>query len=354
VAAGGLESTRLLMNSRGPGGGPPGGQSDKLGRFYMAHTEGVIAAVRLSTPAESTVYDYEQDIDGVYVRRRFTFSREFLLREGLPNIAGWLTNPELPDARHESGPLSFVYLALKSPVGKFLAPDAQRLSLTGERVPGAPYGGVASTGALSHLGNMARHPIETARFIGDFGGRRFLVRGRRAPGFFVRRRDNVYPLQYHGEHFPHPESRVALSDQRDATGRRRLDIDLRFSDADVEGVVRAHEAWDRHLRNQGLGRLEYLQADRSAAVRNRLGGGFHQVGTTRMSALPRDGVVGPDLAVHGVENLHVVSSSVFVTSGQANSTFMIVAFAVRLAEQLVDNLHPHHSLIGTGSRSCAG
>jgi len=350
VAAGGLESTRLLMTSRGPGGGPPGGQSDKLGRFYMAHTEGVIAAVRLCTPSKSTIYGYEQDIDGVYVRRRFTFSREFLRREGLPNIAGWLTNPELPDARHDSGPLSFVYLTLKSPAGRFLAPDAQRLSLTGERVPGAPYGGVESTGALSHLGNMGRHPVDTLRFIGDFGPRRFLARGRRAPGFFVRQPGNVYPLQYHGEHLPHPESRVALSEQLDATGRPRLDIDLRFSDADVEGVVRAHEAWDRALRDQGVGCLEYLQADRHDAVRNRLGGGFHQVGTTRMSAHPRDGVVGPNLAVHGVDNLHVVSSSVFVTSGQANSTFMIVAFAVRLAEHLVDDLHRQHSLAATGSR----
>jgi choline dehydrogenase-like flavoprotein len=65
-----------------------------------------------------------------------------------------------------------------------------------------------------------------------------------------------------------------------------------------------------------------------------LGGGFHQSGTTRMAAVESEGVVDSDLRVFGVENLYVASSSTFVTSGQANSTFMIVAFATRLADHL--------------------
>ena len=53
-----------------------------------------------------------------------------------------------------------------------------------------------------------------------------------------------------------------------------------------------------------------------------------------MAARQEDGVVDSDLAVHGVSNLFVASSSTFVTSGQANPTFMIVAFAARLADRL--------------------
>jgi choline dehydrogenase-like flavoprotein len=69
-----------------------------------------------------------------------------------------------------------------------------------------------------------------------------------------------------------------------------------------------------------------------------LGGGFHQIGTTRMSASPSGGVVDQNLAVHGVPNVYVASSSAFVTSGQANSTFMVVAFALRLADRLAGHL----------------
>jgi choline dehydrogenase-like flavoprotein len=154
------------------------------------------------------------------------------------------------------------------------------------------------------------------------------------PGFAVRRPDNVYPLHYHGEQIPLRESRVTLADARDAVGMPRLAIDLRFADADVDGIVRAHAAWDAYLRRHGVGRLEYLADDVPAAVRGWLGGGFHQIGTTRMSARPEDGVLDTDLAVHGHPALHVVSSSAFPTSGQANSTFMVVAFALRLADHL--------------------
>jgi choline dehydrogenase-like flavoprotein len=45
-------------------------------------------------------------------------------------------------------------------------------------------------------------------------------------------------------------------------------------------------------------------------------------------------VVDMNLAVHGYPDLYVASSSTFVTSGQANSTFMIIVFALRLADYL--------------------
>lgn len=53
-----------------------------------------------------------------------------------------------------------------------------------------------------------------------------------------------------------------------------------------------------------------------------------------MSTAPTDGVVDGNLAVHTVKNVYVASSSTFVTSGQANSTFMVVTFALRLADHL--------------------
>jgi choline dehydrogenase-like flavoprotein len=61
--------------------------------------------------------------------------------------------------------------------------------------------------------------------------------------------------------------------------------------------------------------------------------GYHQVGTTRMGRDAKS-VVDSDLKVHDVENLYVASSSVFPTTGQANSTYLAVALAVRLANYL--------------------
>jgi choline dehydrogenase-like flavoprotein len=335
LACGGLETTRLLLASRGPNEEPLGNHSDHLGRWYMGHVEGVVANVRFLTPAPETVYDYVRDVDGVYVRHRISLAREFQHARELPNVVAWLANPELADPSHRSGALSFAYLILASPAGRFFAPDAQRLSLTGKKVPGAPYGAVENYGSIGeHLLNVLRDPAETARFVISFGGRRLGRRRPRMPGFFIASPANVYPLQYHAEHMPHRESRVTLSPVRDGLGVPRLRIDLRFSEQDVAGVLRAHRYWDEYLRRTGFGRLEYLHDDLEQAVSERIGGGFHQIGTTRMSARPEDGVVDGQLAVHGVDNLFVASSSTFVTSGQANSTFMIIVFAVRLADRL--------------------
>jgi choline dehydrogenase-like flavoprotein len=334
VATGGLETTRLLMNSPGREGRSMGDHSDQLGHWYMAHLEGAIADLVLSTPVKETIYWYERDVDGSYIRRRFTFAESYQLEHNLPNISGWIANRELADASHNSAELSMTYLALISPFGSLLASPAQRLSLTGTKVPGTPYGMVEHSSVWAHLRNLVRHPLATLRFCFDFGIKRVFSRGRKPPGFFAFSPENRYPLQYHAEHLPHYASRVTLSDDVDDLGVRKLDVDIRFTDDDINGVLAAHRHWDQYLRAAGVGRLEYLADDLAAAVRARTGGGFHQVGTTRMSMDPDDGVVDENLAVHGIPNLHVVSSSVFVTSSQANSTFLVVVFAIRLIEHL--------------------
>ena len=53
-----------------------------------------------------------------------------------------------------------------------------------------------------------------------------------------------------------------------------------------------------------------------------------------MSRAPEDGVLAPDLTVHGIENLSVVSSSAFCSSSQANPTFLLVVLALRRADAL--------------------
>jgi GMC oxidoreductase len=349
VACGGLDSTRLLLASRANDGRELGNQGGHLGRWYMGHVEGVIANVRFLTPPSATIYGYERDLDSTYVRRRFSFAREFQQQHDLPNIVAWLANPDLPDARHGSGPLSLAYLGLASPLGHLFAPDAQRLSLTGQRIPGAPYGAAEKAPTGAHIKNIVRDPAASSRFMAEIVTKRFLARRRKIPGFFAFSPTNVYPLQYHAEHLPKWESRVALSKETDQLGLARLRIDIRFSDDDVRGVVEAHRRLDKFLRRTQLGRIEYIEDDLENAVWRRIGGGFHQMGTTRMSAKPEDGVVDRDLRVHGIDNLHVASSSTFVTSSQANSTFMIAVFAVRLADHL-DRLFEHEL---DGRRSCA-
>jgi choline dehydrogenase-like flavoprotein len=68
-------------------------------------------------------------------------------------------------------------------------------------------------------------------------------------------------------------------------------------------------------------------------------GGYHHMGTTRMSDDPRLGVTDSYGRVHDVENLYIVGSSTFPTSGWANPTLTIVAPALRTSDQISAQLN---------------
>jgi choline dehydrogenase-like flavoprotein len=168
---------------------------------------------------------------------------------------------------------------------------------------------------------------------------RYLTRPRR-PSFLVRNRDGRYALHYHAEQEPNPDSRILLIDEADRYGLPRVAIDFRFTEGDARSVVDSHHVLDAALRANAVGRLEYWypQEQLRERVLAQASDGLHQAGTTRMGQNPKDSVVDADLKVHDVANLHVASSSVFPTTGQANSTFLAVALAVRLASHL--NVRP--------------
>ena len=324
LACGGLGTTRLLLASDRDRPGGLGNHSQHLGRWYMGHISGRIARVQFSAPPDQTIYGHERDVDGVYVRRRFSFSPEALRRHRLPNIVAFLANPELADPSHRSGVLSFAYLVLASPFGRRVLSEPIRKSLIRRAEPGA---------LPSHLRNIVRDVGPTAAFALTFAYKRF-VAYRRAPGFFVQSDANRYLMHYHGEQLPNAESSVSLTNERDALGMRKLRIDLRYTAADVDAVMRAHRLLDDHLRRHGAGYLDYVVDDVEASVWRQAGDGCHQLGTTRMAAAAADGVVDRNLAVHGFDDLYVASSSAFVTSSQANPAFTTVAFALRLADHL--------------------
>ncbi len=136
------------------------------------------------------------------------------------------------------------------------------------------------------------------------------------------------------EQAPNPDSRVSLDHARDAFGQNRVKLDWRTLPIDRRTVVRAEEILDGELRRLGVGRLGPLGPGESDGWPENLEGGWHQIGTTRAAADPKEGVVDGELKVHGLENLFIAGSSVFPTGGAAPPTLTIVALAVRLAERL--------------------
>jgi choline dehydrogenase-like flavoprotein len=326
LAMGGVETTRLLLAAQQKWPSHFGGVDGPLGRYYMGHISGKIATIAFDQPSDIADLDFTLDASGAFHRRRLMLTTEAQVANKVLNTAFWPDNPPFYDPGHGSGVLSSVWIALAiPPMGRQLVSEGIRLAHTGPR----PYP------VFEHLKNAILGAPQGAADLYKILRDRFIKKPKK-PGFLVQNSGGKYALHYHAEQIPHPDSRITLSVETDASGLPRAIVDLRFQEQDVDSVIESHRLLDEALRANQLGRLEYWAGPEKLREKVWAGAadGYHQVGTTRMGEDPATSVVDPNLQVHGVENLFVASSSVFPTTGQANSTFLAVAFAVRLANRL--------------------
>lgn len=326
LAAGGNQSTRLLLAEQRRRPELFGGAEGPLGRFYMGHVNGSIADIVFENRALHDGLNYHVDGHGSYVRRRITPSPATQEAAGIANVAFWPVVPPILNPEHRSGPLSAVFLALSvGPVAKRLLAEPIRLKHAGP----PPYR------RGPHVRNVLRDLPRTIGFAPAFLWRN-RVASKRLPGFFLTNAARRYGLEYHSEHLPEASSRLRLGGTADRLGMPRLRHELRFSEADAESVIRAHGALEDWLTRNGLGRLDYYEPPerRAANVFAEAKHGTHQVGTIRMGFDGRSAVVDGDCRAFDVENLFVVSTAVLPTSGQANPTLTAVQLGLRLADRL--------------------
>ncbi|EGB14183.1 GMC oxidoreductase [Pseudodesulfovibrio mercurii] len=138
----------------------------------------------------------------------------------------------------------------------------------------------------------------------------------------------------HCEQIPNENSKISLSDQRDRFDNPRIRLHWEVVPAEIETLARLQTHLADFLEQNGIGKLV---TDVSELSGSHYTDASHHMGGTRMSADRETGVVDEHLAVHGVDNLHVLGSSVFPTGGAANPTWSIVALALRLADRLTDS-----------------
>ena len=123
----------------------------------------------------------------------------------------------------------------------------------------------------------------------------------------------------------------------------RITLDTAMTDAN--GLPVPHVHFDDHPNDVAMRNHGYGQGDQVYEAVGAVGThhtppypSTHNMGTCRMSAEPRDGVVDAFGRAHDVPNLFVSDGSVFTTGAAANPTLTIVALAMRQAERLVDDL----------------
>jgi choline dehydrogenase-like flavoprotein len=293
LAAGGIENPRLLLVSRGSRPAGIGNDHDLVGRFFMEHLNRQIGRFLPSDPTLSIDF---------YRRRVLHGSRA-------------LGQIQLPIATRQREKLSGFRLV----IDKAFTEEPSEGVASAVSIAASLRAGELPDDFSTHLWNV----------IADFDdvAAELYRRYRKTP-----LRGRAYRVTTRAEQEPNPDSRVTLSDQKDALGRPFAKLDWQLTDTDLAVLKKGEAMMAAEFARAGLGRLAFLELTEGDS--DYIFGGCHHMGTTRIADDPKRGVVDRNCKVHGTANLYVAGSSVFPTSGHCNPTLNIVALAVRLAKHV--------------------
>lgn len=339
LAAGAVENARLLLlsNQRQPAG--LGNQHDRVGRFFMEHPR-LVGGIWLPTDNHLPLGLYGLHHAGsTPVKAYIALTDETLRREELVDVQIDL------DPIYQQGYVDAMsseevagLKALLKGLRTGTKPDDFQNHLTHVLADLMTW--------HDHAFAMAPLPLpkpevirrffqadadERVELIGDVFGDVALAAYAELSG--------VIPVEYievspRIEQVPNPDSRVTLSQERDALGLNRAQLDWQLTSLDRRSMVRALEIFGAELGRTGLGRLQLNVDEDDSSWPDDLRGGWHHIGTTRMHDDPRQGVVDRNCQVHGMSNLFIAGSSVFPTSGAGTPTMTLVSLALRLADHI--------------------
>jgi choline dehydrogenase-like flavoprotein len=310
LAAGGIETPRLLLLSNRIQNVGLGNQHDLVGRFFMEHLHfwsGFYIPSKPSVYESAGLYKSIRSVKQVPIIGKLALTEGELRRHRLLNQNFQLMPRAVSYARLHPGIRSEGITALQ----------AVRSALRSGRIP---------SGFMTHLGNVVRGIDDIA--LNGLGKIRRKVHAMMANGDRIQ----AFRLAHMAEQVPNPESRVTLSADRDRLGLNRVQLNWQLSPIDILSTVRTQRILDAELRRAGLGRLWIEMRDATPPAG--LHGGYHHMGTTRMHVNPDHGVVDENCRVHGISNLFIAGPSVFPTGGYANPTLTTVALTVRLADHV--------------------
>jgi choline dehydrogenase-like flavoprotein len=312
LAAGGIENARLLLASRTDRPGGLGNESDMVGRCFMEHLHVPVGHMVAPSGAWSQEYFTKAIFDDVRLRGVITPTAAAQDRFGLLS-----TSIAIEGAQYSFGTpfVGWPPRVTFGPVRRYRMLRSGRWKWAVERLKQAAEHAQALPKKF-HTWNAARMACKRAGPLGTT--------------------EQIYSLYFRAEQAPDLQNRVMLSTRQDVLGVPQTRLEWRVMPRDAAGILGWLEVLDRDLREHELGRVIFPADDWQSAVI----GGPHHMGTTRMSADPRHGVVDADCRVHSVDNLYVAGSSVFATGGYANPTFALVTLALRLADTLRGRLQP--------------
>ena len=303
LAGGGIENPRLMLLSSQDLGRPVGSATENVGRYFMEHPHFLSGTITPTDPAwlgNDRRY-VKHGFEGATQISKIAPSADLVREHGLLNFCMHLSRSS-STADHKLQ-RTRVYDAIR----------VLRSYAVGRSIP-------------EDLGRYARDIVSGTPRLAVEAGRIALGKLRSA------NRPTHFDLYHMSEQIPNRDSRVVLGKTKDAYGQPRARLEWRLTEDDIERVLKGQRLMKEGLERTGSGQFHLF--DYKELPPPGIRGGYHHMGTTRMSKGPESGVVDSNCKVHGMENLFIAGSSVFPTCGYANPTYAIGALSLRLGDHL--------------------
>lgn len=298
LAAGAIESARLLLASNNQDKRGVGNRFGLVGRYFQDHIS--LRVAKIFPRDRSSFHElYENFLLGATKYAPKLTLAEYIQRdERLLNVGGFF---HFPSDGHDG------VSALKAIVGQ----------LKRRRNPEK---------LLSSLKSSVTNIPEVMNFLYSLKVKK-RIRAKRQGDIM---------LEIHAEQEPDYESCIRLSFKEDALGMPLAQVDWRVSDRTRIAVQRYVETFQSEFNRLAIADVEIVPdlIDNALSFQHHLRDVYHQMGTLRMSRDATAGVTNLDARMHEVPNLYIAGCSLFPVSGYSNPTFTGLALASRLSDHL--------------------
>ncbi len=309
LAGGSIQNARMLLASNTQAKNGIGNDHDNVGRYFMEHLEIQSAELWLYKPFPAKLYSYSGDC-GIYAE--LAISEQAQRAHKILNGTGGLV--PLSIAKNQQARMDI------------WQNDDPRKSMD-NLIRNWTEAAMEANAELTGDDETAEEPqTEEEKF-------------ERLIEMFDRlQMTNSFEFQTRIEQAPNPDSRVTLGGEKDALGMPRVNLHWQLTELDKRSIRTIYNIIGQQMGLAGLGRIrlkEFLQDENDNITwPEGTNGGWHHMGTTRMSDDPRNGVVDANCKVHGIQNLYVAGAGCFSTSGAPNPTLTLVALSLRLSDHL--------------------
>lgn len=296
IATGGIETARLLLSNTDQISSGIGNENDLVGRFFQDHPCSAIGWVKTDNPAKFQKFFNTFHKNGLRYSVRCSASRQWQRQYQTLNMSMAIS---FIDESLVFQDLKDFYRGFRSL--KINLPLLRQL----KRILSRP-GSMVSP--ILHYLLWNRSYLPNARF-----------------------RVDVF-----SEQEPNPESRLLLSQRKDALGIPLTDVRWKLTDLTQYSIRKYALALQKEFSQAKIGDiiLEPWIENTALSATEQIKDLYHHMGATRMHESPSQGVVNRDCRLHGVDNLFIASSSVFPTGGHSNPTLTLIALCIRLADKL--------------------